>query len=468
MSWKQFRDNVLRVVSDPSKIASTQQVADVFAVEYDACIKRGGDSVNKIRVKTGNVDLMKIIFNLELQNGLTQTNPYQLVTNMGDGVIAYWQTVILDTNLIPIIPAPGSVVNIAHISNKITDVGQWPKMPPIPPTNSYVSIVDSFILASFIHLSKIKGNIYTTSLYPPVGNAAPGVLPWTGYFIDNPPATQVQDAQTSELASVEQKINEAESSLSTEEIESRKTELSQLEGLVKENVLEEEEYKSLLNYEISTESSLSTQILVSNDETNAILKLTNPKYNCVIGAGIVAIARRDVGLIETGWDIIGGGTNMGGGSRFVAKSIKRDSRGKIIYEPGRIDEMIKIAGLNNETQFNSTGRGYEWCACAVTTWWKSAGLKTPPGGTLVSNWVKWGIQNGLYSQKQVVGAAIIYKSRGSYIHIGIVSGVMPDGTVISIEGNASKTGFSARGICCREGVAWMSAIDGFVIPPGCQ
>jgi len=468
MSWKQFRDNVLRVVSDPSKIASTQQVADIFATEYDACIKKGGDSVNKIRVKTGNVDLMKIIFNLELQNGLTHTNPYQLVTNMGNGVIAYWQTVILDTNIIPIIPAPGSVANVAHISNKITDTGEWPKMPPIPPTNSYAAIVDSFILASFIHLSKIKGNIYTTSLYPPVGTPGPGVLSWTGYFIDNPPTTQVQNAQTSELASVEQKINEAETSLSNEEIESRKTELSQLEGLVKENFEEEEEYKSLLSYEISSQLPLSTQIAVTKEETNAILKLTNPKYNCPIGAGIVAIARRDVGLIETGWDTIGGGTNMGGGSAFVAKPIKRDSRGRIIYEPGRIDEMIRIAGLNNETQFNSTGKGYEWCACAVTTWWKSAGLKTPPGGTLVSNWVKWGVQNGLYSQKPVLGAAIIYKSGGSYIHIGIVSGVMPDGTVISIEGNASKKGFSARGICCREGVAWMSAIDGYVIPFGCE
>jgi len=468
MSWKIFRDNVLGVVSDPSKIASTQQVADVFAIEYDACIKRGGDSVNKIRVRTGNIELMKLSFNSELQNGLTQTTPYQLVTNMGRGVIKYWQTAVLDTNLIPISTPLGASANIKHESNKITDAGLWPNMPPISPTNSYASIVDSFILASFIHLSKIKGEIYTTSAYPPVGIPGPGIVPWEGYFIDNPPATQVTEAQTPELASVEQKINEAEEFLSTEEIESRKTELSQLEGLVTENVIEEEEYKSLLNYEISTESALSTQLLITKEETNTILKLTNPKYNCVIGAGIVAAARRDVGLIETGWDVIGGGTNMGGGSGFIAKSIKRDSRGKIIYEAGRIDEMIRITGLNNETQFNSTGKGYEWCACAVTTWWKSAGLKTPPGSSAVANWVPWAVQNGLYSKKPVLGAAIIYKSGASYIHIGIVSGIMPDGTIISIEGNASKKGFSARGICCREGVAWMSAIDGFVIPPGCE
>lgn len=468
MSWKQFRDNVLRVVSDPSKIASTQQVADVFAVEYDACIKRGGDYVNKIPVKTGNVELMKIIFNLELQNGLTQTTPYKLVTNMGYGVIAYWQTVILDSNIIPIIPAPGSVVNVAHISNKITEVGQWPNIPPTPPTNSYASIVDSFILASFIHLSKIKGNIYTTSLYPPVGTPGPGVLPWTGYFVDQPPATQITEAQSSELASVEKKIDEIPDSLSQEEIDDRQKDLSQLKSAASENYLEEDEYKKLLGYEIDNKIPLSSPISITQSEINSILKLTNPKYNCVIGAGIVAAARRDVGLIETGWDTIPGGTNMGGGSGFIAKSIKRDSRGKIIYEPGRIDEMIRITGLNNETQFNSTGKGYEWCACAVTTWWKSAGLKTPPGSSAVANWVPWAVQNGLYSQKPVLGAAIIYKSGASYIHIGIVSGIMPDGTIISIEGNASKKGFSARGICCREGVAWMSAIDGFVIPPGCE
>jgi hypothetical protein len=467
MSWKLFRDNVLSVVSDPSKIASTQQVADVFAIEYDACMKRGGDTVNKISLKTGNVQLMKIIFNLELQNGLTQTSPYQLVTNMGKGVIAYWQTAILN-NIIPVIPAPGSVVNVAHISNKITDAGEWPKMPPILPTNSYVSIVDSFILASFIHLSKIKGNIYTTSLYPPVGNPAPGILPWNGYFVDNPPSTQVTEAQSSELASVEKKIAEVPDSLSQEEIDDRQKDLSQLKSATNENYLEEDEYKKLLGYEIDNQIPLSSPIIITQAETDAILKLTNPKYNCLIGAGIVSAARRDVGLIETGWDTIPGGTNMGGGSGFVAKTLKKTSSGKVIYEPGRIDEMIRIAGLNNEQQFNSNGKGYEWCACAVTTWWKSVGLKTPPVGTLVSNWVSWALQNGLYSSNPVLGAAIIYKSAGKYIHIGIVSGVMPDGTIISIEGNASKQGFSARGICCREGVAWMRAIDGFVIPPGCQ
>jgi hypothetical protein len=467
MSWKQFRDNVLGVVSDPSKIASTQQVADTFAIEYDACIKRGGDSTNKISLNSGNVELMKLIFNLELQNGLTHTTPYQLVTNMGSGVIAYWQTAILN-NIIPIIPAPGSVANVAHISNKITDVGKWPNIPPIPPTNSYVAIVDSFILASFIHLSTLKGQILTTSLYPPVGNPGPGILPWGAYFVDQPPATQVVGAQSSELASVEQKIAEVPDSLSQEEIDDRTKDLNQLKSAANENYLEEDEYKKLLGYEINNQIPLSSPISITQKETDAILKLTDAKYNCVIGAGIVATARRDVGLIETGWDTIPGGTNMGGGSGFVARSLKKTSSGKVIYEAGRIDEMIRVAGLDNEQQFNSKGKGYEWCACAVISWWKSVGLQTPPGGTLVSNWVPWAIKNGLYSSRPVLGAAIIYKSGGSYVHIGIVSGIMPDGTIISIEGNASKQGFSARGICCREGVAWMRAIDGFVIPPGCQ
>jgi hypothetical protein len=224
----------------------------------------------------------------------------------------------------------------------------------------------------------------------------------------------------------------------------------------------------LLGYEIDNKIPLSSPIIITKKETDAILKLTNPKYNCLIGAEIVAKARRDVGLIETGWDTIPGGTNMGGGFGFVARPLKKASSGKVIYEAGRIDEMIKTAGLNNEQQFNSKGKGYEWCACAVISWWKSVGLQTPPGGSLVANWVPWAVKNGLYSNKPVLGAAIIYKSGGSYIHIGIVSGIMPDGTIISIEGNASKQGFSARGICCREGVAWIRAIDGFVIPPGCQ
>ena len=114
--------------------------------------------------------------------------------------------------------------------------------------------------------------------------------------------------------------------------------------------MEEDEYKKLLGYEIDNQIPLSSPIIITQSETNAILKLTNPKYNCVIGAGIVAAARRDVGLIETGWDTIPGGTNMGGGSRFVANALKKTASGKVIYEAGRIDEMIRIAGLNNEQQ----------------------------------------------------------------------------------------------------------------------
>ena len=270
------------------------------------------------------------------------------------------------------------------------------------------------------------------------------------------------------MASIEKKIAEIPDSLSQEEINDRKKDLNLLQSATTENYLEEDEYKKLLGYEIDNEIPLSSPIVITKQETDAILKLSDAKYNCVIGAGIVAAARRDVGLIETGWDTIPGGTNMGGGSGFVAKPVKKSSSGKVIYEPGRIDEMIKIAGLNNEQQFIRNGKGYEWCACAVITWWKSVGLQTPPGGTLVANWVPWAIKNGLYSNKPVLGAAIIYKSGGSYIHIGVVSGILPDGTIISIEGNSSKSGFSSRGICCREGVAWMRAIDGFVIPPGCQ
>jgi GH24 family phage-related lysozyme (muramidase) len=56
-------------------------------------------------------------------------------------------------------------------------------MSAIQPTDNTGLIVDEFISYATNHLNSIKGTIYTTSLYPPVGTPNIGVLNWTGYFI---------------------------------------------------------------------------------------------------------------------------------------------------------------------------------------------------------------------------------------------------------------------------------------------
>jgi GH24 family phage-related lysozyme (muramidase) len=56
-------------------------------------------------------------------------------------------------------------------------------MSAINPTNNTGLIVDEFISYATNHLNSVKGTIYTTSLYPPVGTPNIGVLNWVGYII---------------------------------------------------------------------------------------------------------------------------------------------------------------------------------------------------------------------------------------------------------------------------------------------
>lgn len=127
MSWEVFKQNVLRVSDRPETISSTDMIADLYAKEYDAAIKRGFDSTHKISLKSGNVELMKKLFKLALDKGLTQTGEYDLVGAMGDGVLAYWAGAVMNTIPIPIEPAKGATSNVSVTSNLILSNGLWKK-----------------------------------------------------------------------------------------------------------------------------------------------------------------------------------------------------------------------------------------------------------------------------------------------------------------------------------------------------
>jgi hypothetical protein len=124
MSWETFKQNVLRVLDNPQSIADVDLVAKTFATEYDAAVKRGGDTQNLIPVKKGNVAGMQQSFKLALEKGLTSNEPYDLVEEMGKGVIDYWSTATL-TEQIPITPAEGSAQKVGVIQNIVVDAGVW-------------------------------------------------------------------------------------------------------------------------------------------------------------------------------------------------------------------------------------------------------------------------------------------------------------------------------------------------------
>lgn len=134
MSWSIFKKNVLRVMQRPEAINDIDLVARTFAVEYDAVIRRGGDTINRVSIKTGNVKVMEQLFKSALQKGLTSTRPYDLVGEMGNGVLMYWTGATLNEFPFPIIPAAGSIQNIGVTSNIVTNPGIWAPIITLPPS----------------------------------------------------------------------------------------------------------------------------------------------------------------------------------------------------------------------------------------------------------------------------------------------------------------------------------------------
>ena len=231
MSWGLFKRNILRQtnpVKNPS--LDINQVATIWATEYDAAVKRGKDFINFESIQTGNVEIMKTLFRAALLKGLTTPpgTPFSLVNEFGNGVKAYWAGAQMRPFPIPLIPAPGSIQNIQVNSNIVTNVGVWPIYPPIKPAEKQIVMVNMFVLAAIVHLFSIGGFIQTTSLYPgaPTPVPAPGVIPWTGYLIppvipipninfpsedgSEPPVIEQEDNQEVTSPSISQQIGTTE------------------------------------------------------------------------------------------------------------------------------------------------------------------------------------------------------------------------------------------------------------------
>jgi hypothetical protein len=510
MSWQTFKNNMIAFSSNPNGISSIAAVAKKYAIEYDACIKRGSVKyLNPIPLSAApNLVAMENIFKLALQTGVFTKKPYQLVTEMGKGVIVYWTGASLQ-NLAPSIPAVGSVVNIAGNANYISDVGQWTSIPPTSPTKEHALIIDSFILAAQLHLTTLKGIINTTSLSIALGSPVPGLISWTGYTIEPSDKTTISN--------INNVVQNVDSALSEEEKQYLKTEIEARDGakisekeltpadLEKKSI---QAYIELMRAEEETQSKVSSFIDLSQAQMKDLDINAPDECKCTIGTSIVRSARNDVGLVETGVTETVynpttkksslryiGGTNMGGQqnpnvNKFKELLTPKDKNGNLIYTPGRIDEMVDgvFGAGTNKSFFIGTGIGLDWCGCAVAAWWKSANQALPPskGAAWVPSWKPWAEQNGTWIpagarppfnsniKKPKIGSAIIYgpNAKGIHYHIGIVSGIVllsnNKWTVTTIEGNTGGTlGLLGRGVCCAEKVP-NGLVAGFVIPFGCK
>jgi hypothetical protein len=155
--------------------------------------------------------------------------------------------------------------------------------------------------------------------------------------------------------------------------------------------------------------------------------------NMALGEKIVTAARADVG---------------------VAMETEGQDNGP------RVRQILSTVGITKPSS---------WCASAVTTWWKAAGAIPVPmnvGPAWVPNWMEWGKKNGQFSMQPAIGAAVIYDWKkphpdtSSGMHIGIVSAINSDGSVITIEGNTR----GKNGGGCYERKGQMGYVVGYVWP----
>ena len=152
MSWEIFRKNILQIALKPENVNNTDIIARAYAREYDLAVKRGYDNINKVPLQKGNVKAMEAFFKKALDNGLSYNEKYDLVGEMGKGVIAYWSKQPIPPNPNqpppnPTQPPPGAVLmhyfpiplvtiqqitsgvtaNILVYSNIVTNAGKWIK-----------------------------------------------------------------------------------------------------------------------------------------------------------------------------------------------------------------------------------------------------------------------------------------------------------------------------------------------------
>lgn len=184
MSWGVFKANVIRQTQNG--MDNIDDVASIWASEYDSCIKRGFDLLHFIPIQTGNKAAAESLFKLALTTGGASNSPsFSLINEFGKGILAYWTGAVMKNVPIPVIPAPGSIQNLSVVSNLVVSPGSWTPAPPTPPNNSVATMVDQFVLSATTHLLSVSGLINTISLYPsaPSPIPGPGIINWTGYTI---------------------------------------------------------------------------------------------------------------------------------------------------------------------------------------------------------------------------------------------------------------------------------------------
>jgi hypothetical protein len=186
MSWSIFKQEMLAKMENPNW-NDLSDFADFFTKKYDECMKRGFDNITNNTVIKGNTDLMRSTLILALQTGIqskVEAFYNQSISLMGKAAVSYWVGAELG-KIPPVLPAPGTILNLSVVSNTCTNPGVWPETPiPVLPSTSPNPYLDAFIILATIHLQSISGFCNTISQYPPPSPPGPAILPWNGFKVD--------------------------------------------------------------------------------------------------------------------------------------------------------------------------------------------------------------------------------------------------------------------------------------------
>ena len=453
-------------MENQSGIKRFEDFADKLTFEYDLLIKSGFQTINNNKIISGNTELMKNSVIFACRKSLQKkSGTHDFVNDLGDATRQYWIGAEFIVGVPPVIPAIATIGNILLNSSIVSNIGTWAPQPPTFPNNDSNILLDSLILGIQQHLTTVSGFYFTTSLYPSIPSPIPqkGIRPWTGYTIiggGTPSQTSEQPESESFLTKVLKKLGNLLKNDEMDEEHKQEAEKEKLEadGVANDTSLPQQgrtsaqEYSKLKQTQLNEGKVNSVPVNISEEEAEELEKETPEEYKCEAGEKVVQIAKKDIGILETGSPP---GNNYGGFPGGVQKD-----------EPGRIDEMFDNCGLDNQAKVRKTGSGYYWCAAAVTTWWKEAGLPLPPNGRAGCDfWMNWGKQNGYWSTTPKVGAAVLYGSTSDAHHIGIVAAVTKSGGIITIEGNTSGGGFNRNGCGAFRKVP--KKYLGFVLPPSC-
>lgn len=466
MSLSLFKNNLLRYMQNPNGIDKFEDFADKVVFEYDLLIKSGFQTINGNKIISGNTDSMRTSVEMACRKSLQKEKGlHDFVNDLGNATRQYWIQAEFIVGVPPVIPATATIGNILLDSAIITNIGVWAPQPPTPPNEDSNILLDSFILGIQQHLTTIQGFYFTLSLYPSIPSPTPssGFLPFQGYNVVGggaPSQTASQPEQETFLSKILKKLGNLLKNDEMDDEHKQEAEKEKLEAdvvandtsLPSQGRTSAQEYSKLKQTQLNEGKVNSVPADITDEEAEELEKETPEEYKCESGEKVVQIAKKDIGILETGSPP---GNNYGGFPGGVQKD-----------EPGRIDEMFDNCGLDNQAKVRKTGSGYYWCAAAVTTWWKEAGLPLPPNGRAGCDfWMQWGKQNGYWSETPKVGAAVLYGSHADAHHIGIVSAVTKSGGIMTIEGNTSGGGFNRNG--CGAFRKIPKKYLGFVIPPDC-